>query len=215
VSPIPGRPICQAIETHRKVCGFGSKPTSSHRYCTFTDPPDSESKKLAISFVMDFTELNLVKPLARELRNSSDPLLRSVKQVEKRTFPAAETFDFDSELAKRTTHFYCALKGGIGDSKNLELYGYIVFVRSRLITRIHKVCVVEEQRGKGVGKWMMDLVLAELRKGGAEKVDLWVDTGREAARRLYLSCGFEDRETVNDYYSAGRHGIRMEVTLAN
>ncbi|KAG0136730.1 acyl-CoA N-acyltransferase [Tuber indicum] len=164
---------------------------------------------------MNFTELSFVKPPAKKLRNSSDPLLRSVKQVEKRTFPAGEIFDFDSELAKRTTHFYCALRGGVGDSRDLELYGYIVFVRSKLITRIHKVCVVEEQRGKGVGKWMLGLVLSELRKGGAEKVDLWVDIDKEAARRLYLSCGFEERETVNDYYSTGRHGIRMEVTLAS
>ncbi|KAG0643849.1 acyl-CoA N-acyltransferase [Tuber brumale] len=164
---------------------------------------------------MDFTELSFVKPPAKKLRNSSDPLLHSVKQVEKRTFPTGEIFDFDNELAKRTTHFYCALRGGVGDSRDSELYGYIVFVRSKLITRIHKVCVVEEQRGKGVGKWMLDLALAKLKKGGAEKVDLWVDTDREAARRLYLSCGFEERETVNDYYSTGRHGIRMEVTLAS
>ncbi|CUS14658.1 unnamed protein product [Tuber aestivum] len=164
---------------------------------------------------MNFTELSFVKPSAKELRSPSDPLLRSVKQVEKRTFPTSEIFDFDGELAKRTTHFYCALRGSVGKSRDLELYGYIVFVRSRLVTRIHKVCVVEEQRGKGVGKWMLGLVLAELRKGGAEKVDLWVDADREAARRLYLSCGFEERETVNDYYSAGRHGIRMEATLAN
>ncbi|RPA95592.1 acyl-CoA N-acyltransferase [Choiromyces venosus 120613-1] len=164
---------------------------------------------------MDFAELSFVKPPAKKLRDSSDPLLRSVKQVEKRTFPTGEFFNFDSELAKRTTHFYCALRESAGGSKGSELYGYIVFVRSKLVTRIHKVCVVEGQRGKGVGKWMMGLVLAELRKGGAEKVDLWVDTDREAARRLYLSCGFEEKETVNDYYSAGRHGIRMEVTLAN
>lgn len=97
--------------------------------------------------------------------------------------------------------------------ENLELFGYVVYVRSKLVTRVHKVCVVEERRGQGVGKWMLGFVLADLKKGGTGTVDLWVDKSREVARKLYITCGFEERETVENYYSAGRDAIRMEIEL--
>lgn len=56
-------------------------------------------------------------------------------------------------------------------------------------------------------------VLRRLRSQGCEKVSLWVDQGREAARGLYGALGFEERESVEGYYGVGRSGVRMEVVL--
>ncbi|KAL7275986.1 polarity establishment/cellular polarization [Rhizina undulata] len=125
-------------------------------------------------------------------------LLTSIKQIEKRTFPTNEAFHFDSELPKRTTNLYCAYLPG--PKGTFKIYGYTVYVRSKLVTRIHKVCVVEEQRGKGIGKWMVGLVLRDLKKGGSTTVDLWVDESRDAAWKLVISYKFPD--------TAGGSGIQ-------
>ncbi|KAI5784665.1 acetyltransferase, GNAT family [Geopyxis carbonaria] len=153
---------------------------------------------------LDLNSLSFTKLPAKSLKASRD-LLAGIKNVEKRTFPTKEAFEFDNELRKRTTSLYCAY------DEHAKLYGYVVYVRSKLATRIHKVCVIEQYRQKGVGKWMMSLVLRELQKGAAGKVDLWVDTAREPARRLYHACGFQEKEVVQNYYSAGRDGVRMEI----
>lgn len=159
---------------------------------------------------MDLSKLTFVKLPSKKLGTGSESLLDSIKKIEKHTFPSNEAFDFDTELSKRSTNLRCAFTQ-VGTK--LEVLGYVVYVRSKLITRIHKVCIVEGQRGKGLGKWMLGLVLAELKKGGAGTVDLWVDKNREVARRLYITCGFQERETVENYYSLGRDAIRMVIGL--
>ncbi|TGZ76969.1 hypothetical protein EX30DRAFT_336059 [Ascodesmis nigricans] len=141
--------------------------------------------------------------------NLGRTLLDRIQRTEKLNFPTSEAFDFPSELSKRTTVLQAAY-----DLKRNELYGYVVYVRSKLVTRIQKVCVVVEHRRAGVGKWMMLRVMEELRKGGADQVDLWVDLGREPARELYRACGFVERETVENYYGPGRNAVRMVAELA-
>ncbi|KAI5857134.1 acyl-CoA N-acyltransferase [Tricharina praecox] len=141
---------------------------------------------------------------------ASARLLAAIKQTEKRTFPGNEAFDFDSELKKRTTVLHCVYHTR---ADGPELCGYTVHIRSKLMTRIHKVCVVEPFREQGIGKWMVGMVLKELKKAAAENVDLWVDTTRVSARRLYEACGFKEVQIVRNYYSPGRDGIRMERNL--
>ena len=158
---------------------------------------------------LDIGGLSFARLPSKTLR-SSDSILRQVKQVERRTFPPNEAFDFDNELRKKTTNLHCAYRTVGGD---VELVAYALYVRSKFMTRIHKVCVVERYRNQGLGKWLMGLVLAELTKGSATTIDLWVDVNRKPARELYLSCGFEEKELVPGYYSLERDGIRMEMDL--
>ncbi|CCX33063.1 acyl-CoA N-acyltransferase [Pyronema domesticum] len=176
---------------------------------------------------------------------ASDKLLAAIKSTEKRVFPSNEAFDFDTELKKRNTSLFCVyrleqgknetpqtekIKSGkpekcgksekAGQSAKLgplepQLVGYAVYIRTKQMTRIHKVCIVDRYRRLGVGKWMMDQLLKELRKARAEAVDLWVDKDRLPARGLYKAMGFEEMEEVVDYYSKGRNGVRMELRLSS
>ena len=143
----------------------------------------------------------------------SPALLLAIKNAEKHTFPTSEQFDFDSEIPKRTTNLYCLYAKGTSNQSNIILYGYVVFLRSKALTRIHKVCVVESMRGQGIGTYMMKKIVTELKKGGADQVDLWVDEARAPARALYTNCGFVEIEKVTDYYGKGRTGIRMKLEL--
>jgi ribosomal protein S18 acetylase RimI-like enzyme len=156
---------------------------------------------------VDISRLTIVRLPSKKLP-FSDRLLQAIKQTEKRTFPTNEAFDFDAELKKRSTALYC-----VYCDRGVDLCGYAVYARSKLVTRIHKVCVVERYRGHGVGRWIMEQVLRELQKAAAGNVDLWVDTERMPARRLYRACGFGEMEMVKDYYSKGRDAIRMQVDL--
>ncbi|KAF8422121.1 acetyltransferase [Tirmania nivea] len=161
----------------------------------------------------DFDLNKLIYVKVPSKRVESAPLLDAVKRTEKQTFPTGEAFQFDSELAKRTTNLYCTYLHTVASIPPYQLCGYVVYLRTKALTRIHKVCVAEPLRGNGVGGFMMAKVIEELRRSGASEVDLWVDEGREPARRLYKACGFEEMESVENYYGKGRTGIRMRLEL--
>jgi ribosomal protein S18 acetylase RimI-like enzyme len=185
--------------------------TLSLHALTFRRAADDKALRSSSSMAerVDISRLTIVRLPSKKLPFSYR-LLQAIKHTEKRTFPTNEAFDFDAELKKRSTALYCVYRDDDGDA---ELCGYAVYVRSKLVTRIHKVCVVERYRGQGVGRWMMGQVIRELQKAAAGNVDLWVDTERAPARRLYRTCGFAEMETVRDYYSKGRDAIRMQVDL--
>ncbi|EER37633.1 acetyltransferase [Histoplasma capsulatum var. duboisii H88] len=94
---------------------------------------------------------------------------------------------------------------------------YALYVRQRGTALLHKLCVAEPFRGQGVGRQLLTHVIGQQRSQrsgrGCLAVQLWVDEKREAARRLYGSCGFVEVEVVEDYYGPGRKGLRMVLGL--
>ena len=52
------------------------------------------------------------------------------------------------------------------------------------------LCVDEAERGNGLGRLLLDAMDAELRRRGIEDVEIGVDTGNDAATRLYESRGY-------------------------
>jgi ribosomal protein S18 acetylase RimI-like enzyme len=67
--------------------------------------------------------------------------------------------------------------------------------------RIEDVVVMEEARGKGVGKLLMKHALEVASKKGATGVDLTSHASRVAANGLYKRLGFEIRTTNVYRYS--------------
>lgn len=55
--------------------------------------------------------------------------------------------------------------------------------------------VVDEARGGGVGRLLMEAVHAEARRLGLQHLDLTSRPAREAANALYQSLGYERRDT--------------------
>ena len=60
---------------------------------------------------------------------------------------------------------------------------------------IEDVVVSENARGKGVGKLLAAEAIKLAEKYGAKTVDLTSRPSREAANNLYISAGFQQRET--------------------
>lgn len=61
--------------------------------------------------------------------------------------------------------------------------------------RIEDVVVDENHRGSGIGATLTREALARARESGARTVDLSSSSTRQAAHRLYLSLGFEIRDS--------------------
>ena len=80
-----------------------------------------------------------------------------------------------------------------------SIVGSLTLVLVRIPTGLRAIIedvVVDEQcRGQGVGRALNEAALELARDAGAVTVDLTSRPSREAANRLYLSLGFEVRDT--------------------
>ena len=65
---------------------------------------------------------------------------------------------------------------------------------------IHALGVHPDYSGKGIGKMMVEEAIEIAKKSGAKGLRLDVLKGNEAARKLYLRCGFEYVGSVQMYY---------------
>jgi ribosomal protein S18 acetylase RimI-like enzyme len=140
-------------------------------------------------------------------RKTRPIIIDQVTKIEKKTFPSSEAFDFDAELKKRNTTLMLATKEGAPE----RVVGYLVYVRVGRLVLVHKVCVIREERGQGVGKCLVHSLRLVVEKGGCESIHLWVDEARKPARALYESCGFEQTNRLTDYYGPGRTGLKMQL----
>ena len=100
--------------------------------------------------------------------------------------------DFRTILASEITHLLLAMDKG-------RLCGMLTVVVFRIPTGvrawIEDVVVDEAQRGKGIAGALLDAAIRQARALGANTLDLTSRPAREAANRLYLKAGFEQRAT--------------------
>jgi len=132
-------------------------------------------------------------------------LAEQVTRLEKRVFPAIEHFNYGIELKKKNVGLIVAIKR----SDPNRVVAYLVYQRMKRLAWLHKLCVVEQEREKGLGKRLILALCAQMRRGGCQSIHLWVDESREPARALYASCQFKQCERRQDYYSNGRSALRL------
>lgn len=60
---------------------------------------------------------------------------------------------------------------------------------------------------------MVEKALALAKKAGCEAVTLEADKSNRVLTAWYEKFGFEITQTLKDYYSPGRHAVRMRLTL--
>lgn len=68
-------------------------------------------------------------------------------------------------------------------------------IRNIKIFHVGYVCVDNNYRGKGIGHIMMEYAIKFAKESHAVRLDLTSGNKREAAHKLYLSLGFEKRDT--------------------
>ncbi|MEI8404480.1 MAG: GNAT family N-acetyltransferase [Actinomycetes bacterium] len=106
--------------------------------------------------------------------------------------PTVEAYDLESIVtAPDTTLFVARSDAGIVGTLTLVLF------RSPSGARgwIEDVVVDVAVRGQGVGEALVDAAIALARKASSRTLDLTSNPKREGANRLYVRCGFVQRET--------------------
>jgi ribosomal protein S18 acetylase RimI-like enzyme len=138
-------------------------------------------------------------------------LAGKVAKLERKVFPANEGFDYDVELKKKNIGLILAHREGDAH----QVVAYLVYQRMKRVVWLHKLCVVEQERQKGVGKCLIHALRHQMEKSGGESIQLWVDEHRAPARALYNLCGFQQIEVRPAYYAPGRAGIKLELPIGS
>lgn len=89
------------------------------------------------------------------------------------------------------------LLGGDGPDGLAVLRFRAAIWSSGLESYLAELYVAPARRGKGLGRALMEAALREARSRGADTMNIEVDEPDLAARRLYESCGFSNRQGEN------------------
>lgn len=136
--------------------------------------------------------------------------LDEVLAIEKDSFPLPWNRDhFLDELKTECAFPLVAL------APEQELAGYVC---PRLLFDegyILDIAVHRAFRGRGVGRVLVERVLAECREGGADFVSLEVRPSNEIAISLYRQLGFVETGRRRRYYENGEDALLMEYNYDN
>lgn len=94
-----------------------------------------------------------------------------------------------------------------------EVIGYGCISVSCENCDVENVLVAEEYRCSGIGRRILNELIAEAKLRGAENAFLEVRVSNSAAMRLYLSCGFVGTHARSRYYSDGEDCLVMKKSL--
>jgi ribosomal-protein-alanine acetyltransferase len=135
------------------------------------------------------------------LRRATLDDLEAIMAIERATFPddAWSRSSMRAELGGAHGHYLVAL----GDDDAIAGYAGLLAPMGTGQGDIQTIAVVEAARGRGIGRRLMEELLAEAGRRGAEEVFLEVRAGNEPAQRLYASLGFERIAVRPHYYQPG------------
>src|SRR5690606_1400281 len=94
-----------------------------------------------------------------------------------------------------------------------EVLGYVLFWHVADEIHLLNVAVAPAARRRGVGRALVEEVLAYGRGAAAAKVLLEVRASNVAALRLYESLGFVRFNVRRRYYADGEDGVEMSLDL--
>jgi ribosomal-protein-alanine N-acetyltransferase len=137
--------------------------------------------------------------------------LPAVLDIERRAFPQpwSRAF-FEKELATPFARLQVALDENGAPPR---VVGYTCSWRVTDEVHLLNVAVQEGQRGRGIGRMLVDAVISEAKGARARTLFLEVRAGNVAARRLYRQLGFRDLGIRRGYYGPGQDAIVMELRL--
>lgn len=131
------------------------------------------------------------------LRRATLDDLDAIMAIERATFPADawSVSSMRAELRGPHGHYLVA----VADDDAIEGYAGLLAADGTGQGDIQTVAVAEAARGRGLGRRLMEALLAEAERRGVAEVFLEVRADNEPAQRLYASLGFE-RIAVRPHY---------------
>ena len=133
------------------------------------------------------------RPFSVRLANKEDSW--AMYQVEKNSFATPWSYDSFAENVRHGLSVYFLA----------EYAGQVVGFGGMLIVmdeaHIMNVAVLPNFRKKGIGKALLQNMIAEARRRNASAMFLEVRVSNQTARNLYCSCGFEQIALRKEYYT--------------
>ena len=128
-------------------------------------------------------------------------------EVERRLFArdpwSVEAFWTELAGVPETRHYLVARSDDGG------VVGYAGLIAVRDEATIQTIAVSERLQGTGLGRRLLDALLAEAAQRGCRQIFLEVRAENVAAQRLYARAGFEVIGRRRDYYGRGADGLMM------
>jgi ribosomal-protein-alanine N-acetyltransferase len=136
--------------------------------------------------------------------------VEAVAALERELFPrdpwSAE--QFWSELAHvPATRWYAVHESGS------SIDGYVGLFAVPPEGDVQTVAVAASAQGRGVGRRLLDALVAEATDRGCTQVFLEVREGNAAALALYAGAGFEQQGRRRDYYGHGQDALVLRLRL--
>ena len=133
--------------------------------------------------------------------------ISALLEIEKHCFPDPWKEESWQSAFVRPDFFSFALKD------NGILIGFVcgtaLFEESELL----KIAILPAYRGNGYAERLLETLLEEAKRRGAEKMFLEVREGNVPARKLYEKTGFTQTRIRKKYYDDGENAVEMVKSL--
>jgi ribosomal protein S18 acetylase RimI-like enzyme len=147
------------------------------------------------------------------IRSAKPTDLPAIEAIEKRCFHASRRSSrraLKHSLTSPTQSVWVAV--GCLDGKR-QVAGAMVLYHHLLSIRIYSLAVLPAFRGSGVGRRLVQRAVGLARKSGRFSVMLEADRRNKILTGWYETFGFQIYRILKDYYSPGRHAVRMRLKL--
>lgn len=146
------------------------------------------------------------------LRRATIDDLEAIMAIESSTF-ASDAWSAESMAAELgNPHAYYLVALGEGDA--VDAYAGLLAIRHVPQADIQTIAVVDSARRSGLGRTLMNALIAEARSRGAAEVFLEVRADNPGAEQLYRSLGFEQIAVRKKYYQPdGVDALVMRLVL--
>lgn len=131
---------------------------------------------------------------------------QSVYEIEQNCFADSWSLSMFQDLFRYPTNFYFVAEEG------QRICGFAGIMVSVDTADIMNIAVQKEDRGRGIGRQLLEQLTAQAIQCGCEQMFLEVRESNQTARRLYQTCGFAEIAVRKNYYtSPTEHGIIMQL----
>jgi GNAT superfamily N-acetyltransferase len=114
----------------------------------------------------------IYKDISHFTHDEARKVLAQIDRIERKTFPSSEAFSFSSDLLKTPNASIGLLV--TSDVREYTVVASCLIVRTKGIALLHKICVIETWRAKGVGKMLMARTMEVLAHRGTRYIQQWV-----------------------------------------
>jgi [ribosomal protein S18]-alanine N-acetyltransferase len=91
--------------------------------------------------------------------------------------------------------------------------GFAVLRIKGAVAHLDAIAVVEQHRGRGVGRALLESTEREAKRGGSHSVELATAEANLAALELFLKCGYRIARTMPGFYPRGQTAHLLEKRL--